>query len=74
MQTVITADVVNFDVKQKFDRVVSVEMFEHCKNYQVPVLSCWEPKVAALSRISAKSLIFHRVVLHVIINKTPTLL
>ncbi len=35
MQTVITADVVDFDTKQKFDRVVSIEMFEHMKNYQV---------------------------------------
>lgn len=35
MQTVITADVVTFDTKQKFDRVVSIEMFEHMKNYQV---------------------------------------
>ncbi|EIE20597.1 methyltransferase type 11 [Coccomyxa subellipsoidea C-169] len=32
--TVITADVVEFDTKQKFDRVVSIEMFEHMKNYQ----------------------------------------
>ncbi|CAL8464900.1 g4435 [Coccomyxa elongata] len=32
--TVITEDVVKFDTKQKFDRVVSIEMFEHMKNYQ----------------------------------------
>jgi cyclopropane-fatty-acyl-phospholipid synthase len=38
LQTVITADVVNFDTRQKFDRVVSIEMFEHMKNYQVFLL------------------------------------
>jgi len=32
--TVITADMNNFDTSQKFDRVVSVEMFEHMRNYQ----------------------------------------
>ena len=36
LQEVITADVVHFDTKQRFDRVVSIEMFEHMKNYQVP--------------------------------------
>ncbi len=35
LQEVITADVVHFDTKQRFDRVVSIEMFEHMKNYQV---------------------------------------
>ena len=30
---VITADVVNFDTDQQFDRVMSIEMFEHMKNY-----------------------------------------
>jgi len=35
LQEVITADVVQFDTKQRFDRVVSIEMFEHMKNYQV---------------------------------------
>jgi cyclopropane fatty-acyl-phospholipid synthase-like methyltransferase len=34
LQSVITADVVDFDTKQHFDRVVSIEMFEHMKNYQ----------------------------------------
>ena len=32
---VITADVVDFEIDQKFDRVMSVEMFEHMKNYKV---------------------------------------
>jgi cyclopropane-fatty-acyl-phospholipid synthase len=31
--TVITADMNDFDIAQTFDRVVSVEMFEHMKNY-----------------------------------------
>ncbi len=31
---VITADMNDFDIGQKFDRVVSVEMFEHMRNYQ----------------------------------------
>ena len=35
MQTVVTADVVNYDATRKFDRVMSIEMFEHMKNYQV---------------------------------------
>ena len=38
LQEVITADVVTFDTKQRFDRVVSIEMFEHMKNYQVCTL------------------------------------
>lgn len=32
--TVITCDINNFSIDQKFDRVVSVEMFEHMRNYQ----------------------------------------
>ncbi len=32
---VITADMNVFDINRTFDRVVSVEMFEHMKNYQV---------------------------------------
>lgn len=35
MQEVLTADVVHFSTQQRFDRVVSIEMFEHMKNYQV---------------------------------------
>lgn len=31
---VITADVTHFETEKKFDRVVSVEMFEHMRNYQ----------------------------------------
>ncbi len=32
---VITADMNTFDIDQKFDRVVSVEMFEHMRNYRL---------------------------------------
>jgi len=32
--TVITADINTFDIDERFDRVVSVEMFEHMRNYQ----------------------------------------
>src|SRR5262249_34039661 len=30
---VVTADVNDFDIAERFDRVVSVEMFEHLRNY-----------------------------------------
>jgi len=33
--TIITADMNDFDIGETFDRVVSVEMFEHMKNYQL---------------------------------------
>ena len=32
---VITADMNNFDIKESFDRVVSIEMFEHMRNYKI---------------------------------------
>ena len=32
---VITCDMNNFDIDKKFDRVVSVEMFEHMRNYGI---------------------------------------
>mgnify|MGYP002623946012 CR=1 FL=1 len=32
---VITADMRDFDIDQQFDRVVSVEMFEHMQNYEL---------------------------------------
>ncbi len=32
---VITADMNNFTIREKFDRVVSVEMFEHMRNYDL---------------------------------------
>jgi cyclopropane-fatty-acyl-phospholipid synthase len=33
--SVITADMNDFSTESSFDRVISVEMFEHMKNYQV---------------------------------------
>ncbi|MBK0379883.1 SAM-dependent methyltransferase [Mucilaginibacter segetis] len=33
--TVLTADMNTFEISDKFDRVVSVEMFEHMRNYQL---------------------------------------
>lgn len=32
--TVITANIANYDTELEFDRIVSVEMFEHLKNYR----------------------------------------
>lgn len=32
--TCITADANVFDIEQRFDRIISIEMFEHMKNYQ----------------------------------------
>jgi cyclopropane-fatty-acyl-phospholipid synthase len=32
---IVTADMNGFDIEERFDRVVSVEMFEHMKNYQL---------------------------------------
>ena len=32
---VVTADTNNFDTEKRFDRVVSVEMFEHMRNYEL---------------------------------------
>ena len=32
---VVTCDVAEFDTQRRFDRVVSVEMFEHVRNYQL---------------------------------------
>jgi cyclopropane-fatty-acyl-phospholipid synthase len=45
--TIITADMNVFDTAERFDRVVSVEMFEHMKNYEVllrKVASWLEPQ------------------------------
>jgi cyclopropane-fatty-acyl-phospholipid synthase len=33
--TVLTIDINNFNIDKKFDRVVSVEMFEHLRNYKL---------------------------------------
>jgi cyclopropane-fatty-acyl-phospholipid synthase len=41
--TIVTADMNVFDAADTFDRVVSVEMFEHMKNYQLLLakVACW---------------------------------
>lgn len=44
--TVITADMNTFSIDEQFDRVVSVEMFEHMRNYTLllkKVASCLKP-------------------------------
>lgn len=33
--TIITADLVTFEAPRQFDRIISVECFEHMKNYKV---------------------------------------
>ena len=40
---VLTANMVEFDIDQQFDRVVSVEMFEHMRNYELLLerISSW---------------------------------
>lgn len=47
--TVITADINTFESKDIFDRVVSVEMFEHMRNYQLLL-----KKVASFLRADGK--------------------
>ena len=41
--TIFTADMNSFDIAQKFDRVVSVEMFEHMRNWELLLarISAW---------------------------------
>eukprot|EP00210_Caulerpa_lentillifera_P009422 g8983.t1 len=33
--TVITCDINNFNIAKQFDRIISIEMFEHMKNYKL---------------------------------------
>jgi cyclopropane-fatty-acyl-phospholipid synthase len=47
--TVVTADMNVFSIDQQFDRVVSVEMFEHMRNYQLLM-----EKVASLLKPNGK--------------------
>ena len=52
LQEVITADVVEFEAaRSAFDRVVSIEMFEHMKNYQArpmrPAAPCLTQQLAS---------------------------
>ena len=39
--TILTADMADFQAPGAYDRVVSIEMFEHMKNYEVRVLFVW---------------------------------
>lgn len=43
---IITSDMNDFEIDKKFDRVVSIEMFEHMRNYQVLLkkISTWLKK------------------------------
>ena len=43
---VITADINDFNISQKFDRVISIELFEHLRNYQEMFrrIHCWLKK------------------------------
>jgi cyclopropane-fatty-acyl-phospholipid synthase len=40
--TIITADMNDFDIEEKFDRIVSIEMFEHMRNYRKLLRKCAE--------------------------------
>jgi cyclopropane-fatty-acyl-phospholipid synthase len=50
--TVITADMNTFNIDEQFDRIVSVEMFEHMRNYQLLM-----QKVADLLKPDGKAFI-----------------
>ena len=39
---IITADMNRFDIERRFDRVVTVEMFEHMRNYQTLLQRIWK--------------------------------
>jgi len=56
---VITADINDFNIDKKFDRLVSVEMFEHLRNYQLLF-----KKIAAVLKDDAKMFV------HVFTHKT----
>lgn len=47
---VVTADMNDFDTSKRFDRIVSVEMFEHMRNYGELLrrISCWSRPAALL--------------------------
>ena len=47
---IITADMNSFDTSRRFDRVVSVEMFEHMRNYQLLLkkIASWMKPAATL--------------------------
>src|SRR2546429_459174 len=47
---IVTADMNSFDTSRRFDRVVSVEMFEHMRNYQrlLKKIASWMKPAATL--------------------------
>jgi cyclopropane-fatty-acyl-phospholipid synthase len=57
--TVLTIDINNFNIDKKFDRVVSVEMFEHLRNYKLLF-----NKISSLLKDDAKMFV------HVFTHKT----
>ncbi len=57
--TVLTIDINNFNIDKKFDRVVSVEMFEHLRNYKLLF-----NKIASLMKDDGKMFV------HVFTHKT----
>ncbi|MBS1638204.1 MAG: class I SAM-dependent methyltransferase [Bacteroidetes bacterium] len=57
--TVITADINAFTIQQTFDRIVSVEMFEHMRNYQ-----------ALLQKVSSFMKPDARLFIHIFTHKT----
>ena len=44
----VTADVVTLQPERQYDRVVSVEMFEHMKNYKVPCVCAQASRMLCL--------------------------
>src|SRR6202008_157149 len=57
--TVLTIDINNFNIDKKFDRIVSVEMFEHLRNYKLLF-----NKIASLMKNDAEMFV------HVFTHKT----
>ena len=55
--TVITSDMNNFSIQQKFDRIISIEMFEHMRNWNqlLKNISSW---------LDAKGLLFIHIFTH----------
>jgi cyclopropane-fatty-acyl-phospholipid synthase len=55
---ILTADMNDFDTREKFDRVVSIEMFEHMRNYQslfAKIASWMKPEALLFVHIFAHS-------------------
>ncbi|KNZ72767.1 Cyclopropane-fatty-acyl-phospholipid synthase [Termitomyces sp. J132] len=65
---IITADVNDFDFGEAkfFDRIISIEMFEHMKNYEVLLrkVSTWLRPKQSLANINDESLLFIQIFCH----------